>query len=93
MSIESFAGQIIAANSSAFAIVVPLQQLLSVLVTTLVFAIAGILLFALAFIIITKAAPFSIRKEIEDDQNIALGIVIGAVIIGIALIVSAAIQG
>ena len=37
--------------------------------------------------------PFSIRKEIEDDQNTALGIVIGAVIIGLSLIISAAIQG
>jgi len=40
-----------------------------------------------------KVSPFSIRKELEDDQNIALGIVIASVIIGIALIVSAAIHG
>ena len=62
-------------------------------VTTLAFSILGILLFALAFWIIVKVAPFSVRKELEDDQNVALGIVIGAVIIGIALIVSAAVHG
>jgi hypothetical protein len=38
-------------------------------------------------------APFSVHKEIEEDQNVALGIIIGAIIIGIALIISAAIQG
>jgi uncharacterized membrane protein YjfL (UPF0719 family) len=37
--------------------------------------------------------PFSIRKEIEEDQNIALGIVIGAMLLGIALIIAAAING
>ena len=37
--------------------------------------------------------PFSIRKEIEEDQNVALGIVIGSVIIGLALIIAHAIGG
>jgi uncharacterized membrane protein YjfL (UPF0719 family) len=73
--------------------VIPTDQLLSLILTTLVFAAIGILLFALAFWIIVKATPFSIRKEIEDDQNTALAIVIAAVIIGIALIVSAAVHG
>jgi len=53
----------------------------------------GLILFAVAFWIIVKVSPFSIRKEMEEDQNIALGIVIGSVIIGIALIVAAAIHG
>jgi uncharacterized membrane protein YjfL (UPF0719 family) len=75
------------------ALVVPLENLTSVLISTLVFVVLGIIIFALAFLIIVKASPFSVRKEIEDDQNIALAIVIGAVIVGIALIVSAAIQG
>ena len=35
----------------------------------------------------------SIRKEIEDDQNTSLAIIIGSVIIGIALIVAAAVHG
>lgn len=63
------------------------------LVTTCVFVLMGLAFFAAAFWIIAKAAPFSVRKEIEEDQNTALGIVIGSVIIGIALIVSAALHG
>ena len=43
--------------------------------------------------LIVKASPFSIRKEIEDDQNTALAIIIGAVIIGVALIIAAAVHG
>ncbi|MBI4956556.1 MAG: DUF350 domain-containing protein [Myxococcales bacterium] len=59
--------------------------------SSLVFVAIGLVVFALAFWLITKVSPFSIRKEIEEDQNVALGIVIGAVIIGLAIIIAAAI--
>ena len=75
------------------ALVVPMSQVLELIVTTLIFTVTGLILFAVAFWIMGKVTPFSIRKEIEEDQNMALGIVIAAVIIGIALIVSAAIHG
>ncbi|HEX8289339.1 MAG TPA: DUF350 domain-containing protein [Pyrinomonadaceae bacterium] len=78
-------------NTLAF--VVKLDQLLEVVVTTLIFVFIGLLLFALAFGILGKATPFSIRKEIEEDQNVALGIVIGSIMLGIALIIAAAING
>jgi len=63
------------------------------IVSALLFSAMGLLLFGLAFFVIVKVSPFSIRKEIEEDQNTALGVIIGAVIIGISLIISAAIQG
>lgn len=62
-------------------------------VQCLVFTAIGLLLFGLSFMIVEKVTPFSVRKELEDDQNTALGVVIGAMIIGIAIIVAAAIQG
>jgi uncharacterized membrane protein YjfL (UPF0719 family) len=70
-----------------------MAPLLQAILNVAVFALAGLLLFALAFFIMGKATPFSIRKEIEEDQNAALAIVIGSVIIGIALIIVAAIVG
>ena len=65
----------------------------NVLLSTVVFTLFGLLVFGIAYFIILKATPFSIRKEIEEDHNVALAIVIGAVILGISLIISAAIQG
>jgi putative membrane protein len=62
------------------------------LVAALAFSGVGILLFAVAFYIIVKVTPFSLRKEIEEDQNTSLAIIIASVIIGIALIVSSAIH-
>ena len=59
----------------------------------LIFALIGITFFAIAFVIMTKAIPFSVQKEIEEDQNVALAIIMASVIIGIALIISAAILG
>jgi uncharacterized membrane protein YjfL (UPF0719 family) len=51
------------------------------------------LLHVAIYTIMGKATPFSLRKEIEEDQNVALAIVIASVIIGIALIIVAAISG
>lgn len=71
---------------------IPLEGLLPVMITTVVFVLIGLIIFALAFLIIAKAAPFSVRKEIEEDQNIALAIVIASVILGSALIIAAAVH-
>lgn len=79
--------------ASTAALVVPMNQLGDLIVETLAFTLVGLVLFALAFWIIVKVSPFSIRKEIEEDQNVALGIVIAAVILGISMIVAAAVHG
>jgi putative membrane protein len=94
MPIQLFAKQIGLEHSRAsIGLLIPMNQLPELLISTLAFSIIGLLLFGLAFWIMGKATPFSIRKEIEDDQNIALAILIASVIIGIALIVSAAVHG
>lgn len=70
-----------------------MDQIVKTLVAALAFSALGLVLFAIAFFIIVKVSPFSLRKEIEEDQNTALAIIIASVIIGISLIVSAAIHG
>lgn len=59
--------------------------------STLIYALLGVLVFGAAFWLMVKVSPFSIRKEIEEDQNVALGIIIGSVIIALAVIIAAAI--
>jgi putative membrane protein len=94
MLIDGLVNKMPAVFQSGFiGLVVPLDQLASLVIQTLVFAIIGVLIFAVAFWIIVKATPFSVRKEIEEDHNVAIAIVIGAVILGIALVIAAAIQG
>ena len=62
-------------------------------VSSVVFAGIGIVVFGVAFLLMTKLAPFSVKKEIEEDQNTALGIIMAGVIIGCSIIIAAAIHG
>ena len=78
-------------SPGALSFVVKFDALLEVLVTTLIFVFIGIVFFAVAYGVLSRMYP--LRKEIEEDQNIALGIVVGSIMIGIALIIAAAIQG
>ena len=78
-------------NYNALAFIVKFDALAEVLVTTLIFVSIGIIFFAVAYGILSRMFP--IKKEIEEDQNTALGIVIGSIMIGIAIIIAAAIHG
>lgn len=80
-------------SSLSPAMIVKLDELLPVLTTTVIFVAIGLIVFAIAFFIVVLIAPFSVKKEIEEDQNTSLAIIIGALIIGVAMIISAAIQG
>lgn len=68
-------------------------NLMAHLLNAALFTLLGLVLFGVAWFIIEKLTPFSIRKEIEVDQNTSLAIVLGSVILGIAIIVAAAIHG
>jgi uncharacterized membrane protein YjfL (UPF0719 family) len=60
-------------------------------VSSAVFAGIGLVVFGLAFWIMNKLAPFSVKKEIEEDQNTALAVIMAGVIIGVSLIIASAI--
>ena len=61
------------------------------LIWTVIYVVVGMAVFGAGFWIVNMICPFSVRKEIEEDQNTSLGIIIGAVIIGLAIIIAAAI--
>jgi uncharacterized membrane protein YjfL (UPF0719 family) len=60
---------------------------------SLVYSVLGTVILLGSFWAIEKVLPFSLRKEIAEDQNVGLGIILGAFILGISLIISAAIRG
>ena len=64
-----------------------------VLLHSVLYAGVGALVFCLAFFAMVKVAPFSVKKEIEEDQNVALAIIMGAVLLGLALIIASAVHG
>lgn len=69
------------------------QAALHTFLVTLAYTVFGIIVFGVAFWLITKLVPFSMRKEIEDDQNTALAILVGAVLLGLAIIIASTIHG
>lgn len=66
---------------------------LKALVASVVYSLIGIVMFAISFLVIKLVTPFSLRKEIEEDQNTALAILIGSVILGLGIIIAAAVGG
>ena len=68
------------------------ELLVQNLVSSLVFSGVGLLVFVAGFFVIRLILPYDIHKEIEQDHNTALGIVIGAFILGLAIIIAAAIH-
>ena len=70
-----------------------LTPMVMVFLNTLIYTIFGVIVFALAFAGMVKISPFSIRKELEADHNTAVAILMASVILGLAIIIAAAIHG
>lgn len=65
---------------------------LHALLNAVVYAALGIIIFAIAFVLIDKLTPYHLWKEIVDDKNVALAILVGALSIGICIIIAAAVH-
>ena len=63
------------------------------LLASVIYSLMGLAVFVAGFYVIKLILPFDVNKEIEADQNTALGIVIGSFILGLAIIIAAAISG
>ena len=59
---------------------------------SILFALVGVLVFWLSFLIIDKITPYDLWREIVEKQNQALGLVVAAMCLGISIIVAAAIH-
>lgn len=60
---------------------------------SILFALIGVVVFWLSFIVIDKLTPYNLWHEIVEKQNVALGLVVAAMSLGICIIVAAAIHG
>jgi putative membrane protein len=63
------------------------------LINALVFCGVGIVIYAVGFIVLDRVTPYHLWREINEKQNTALAILVGSMVIGLALIISAAIRG
>lgn len=61
-------------------------------VNAIVYAAIGIAVFAASFLIIDKATPYNLWKEIVQEHNTALAILLGTMSLGICIIIAAAVH-
>jgi putative membrane protein len=62
------------------------------LLNAAIYAILGIVIFILCFFILDKMTPYHLWREIVEDKNIALAILIGAISLGMCIIIAAAVH-
>lgn len=59
---------------------------------SILYAVIGVLIFWITFVIIDKVTPYDLWLELVEKQNRALALVIAAMSLGICIIVAAAIH-
>ena len=62
------------------------------LLNALIYAILGIVIFVLCFFLLDKMTPYHLWREIEEEKNVALAILIGAISLGLCIIIAAAVH-
>ena len=60
--------------------------------SSIVYALAGVVIFWLCFVVIDKLTPYKLWEEIVEKQNVALALVVASMSLGICVIVAAAIH-
>ena len=65
---------------------------LRALFDSVLYSVLGCVVLFAAFWLIEKVLPFSVAKEITEDHHVGLGIILGAFIIGISMIIAAALH-
>jgi putative membrane protein len=65
----------------------------AVIIGSVLYALIGVLIFWIAFIIVDKLTPYHLWDQIVEKKNLALAIVVGSMCIAIGLIVAAAVHG
>jgi len=70
-----------------------LSPMIRTFLSTVGYTIFGLIVFALAYWVMVKLSPFPLRKEIEEDHNTAVAILMAAVILGLAIIIAAVLHG
>jgi uncharacterized membrane protein YjfL (UPF0719 family) len=68
------------------------QTLLDNVVSATSFAFLGIVVFMVTFVVVDKATPYDLWKEIVEGKNMALAILVGALSLGICIIIASAIH-
>ncbi len=60
---------------------------------SMVYSGIGLVIYLVGFVLVDKLTPGNLWKELIEERNMAIAILMGSIAIGISLIISAAIHG
>ncbi|HEX8672679.1 MAG TPA: DUF350 domain-containing protein [Longimicrobium sp.] len=70
-----------------------MNQLANDILAVVVYSILGIVILALALVVVDRMTPGTLWKELIEEHNTALAILMGSVVIAFGIVISAAIVG
>ena len=62
------------------------------LLNALIYAVLGIVIFVISFAVLDKMTPYALWKEIVEEKNVALAIRVGAMSLGMCIIIASAVH-
>jgi len=69
------------------------RHLAFLIIESVIFSVVGFIILMVGYKVFDIVTPFSLNKEIAEDDNTAAGIALAGVLIALGLIVAAAISG
>ncbi|MFA5140205.1 MAG: DUF350 domain-containing protein [Elusimicrobiota bacterium] len=70
-----------------------IQRILIGIGSSIFYSFLGMAMFLFAYWLLEKITPWSLEKELVEDQNTAVGIVVGSMMVGLAIVIAASIHG
>lgn len=62
-------------------------------INSITFSLIGIIIFGLGFWTFDRLTPYSLWKEVVEEKNVAVAMIVSAVSLGVSLIIASAIHG
>jgi putative membrane protein len=62
------------------------------LLNALIYAVLGIVIFVISFMVLDKMTPYALWKEIVEEKNVALAVLVGAMSLGMCIIIASAVH-
>ena len=69
-----------------------MNSTLSNMLSSVAYSAIGIVIFIVAYKLMERILPFNLDKELAEDQNTAVGVLIGSIMLGLAIIIAASIH-
>ena len=73
----------------SMSVVPPSEPLWRLLLDATLFGISGIVLLIIGYYLWELITPYNVRRELHENKNVAVAIVVAAFIIGMAIVIAA----